>query len=97
IAGQDVGKPALVECQLRTFLLGVPQMNYAGSKYAILPVHAGVEKPCDDIGIFLSPPAVVRIEAIDTVEIRPPDGKIAGPRALPCILTDSPKRTEWQG
>jgi hypothetical protein len=77
IAGQNIGKFVFVACQLRAFRLGMPEMDHTRGKYAVLPADAGVKKPGDNVGVFFSPAAVIGIEAVDTIEIGPPDGKIA--------------------
>ena len=53
-----------------------------GRKYPVLPADAGVKKPGDNVRVFFSPAPIVRIEAVDTLEIGPPDGEIAGARPL---------------
>ena len=75
----------------------MPEMDYAGGKYTVLPTDARVKKPGDNIGVFFSPATIVCIEAVDTVEIGSPDGKIARARALPGIFPESPKNAERQG
>ena len=77
IARQNIGKFVFIPRQLRTFRLGMPEMDHTGGKYAVLPADAGVKKPGDNVGVFFSPAAIVRIEAVDTIEIGPPDGEIA--------------------
>ena len=74
----------------------MPEMDYAGGKYTVLPADARVKKPGDNIGVFFSPTPIVRIESVDTIKIGPPDGEITRARALPRILTDSPENPEWQ-
>ena len=63
-------------------------MDHTGGKYAVLPADARVKKPGDNIGVFFSPAPIVRIEAVDTIEIGSPDGEIAGARALPGVFSE---------
>ena len=48
------------------------------------------------IGIVLAPSAVVRIEAVNAIEIRLPNTKVARPRALPNPLANAPQRAKRQ-
>ena len=74
----------------------VPEMQDAGGERAVLAAHAGMQQAHDDIGIFLAPAAVVGVEAVDTVEIGPPDREIAGARAAPGALPQPAQRSERQ-
>ena len=66
-------------------------MDHTGGKYAVFPADTGMKKPGDDIRVFFSPAPIVRIKAVDTIEIGPPYGEIAGARALPGIFSDLSK------
>ena len=71
-------------------------MEYASRKRAVLAAHAGMQQPHNDIRIFLAPTTKVGVKAINAIEIRPPNGEVARPRALPDPLTESPQGSEWQ-
>src|SRR4029078_13639444 len=60
----------------------------------LLTAKPARKKPGDDVRVFFSPAAVVRIEAVDTIEIGPPYGEVAGARALPGVFPESPKSAE---
>ena len=48
------------------------------------------------IGIVIAPSAVVRVEAVNAIEIRLPNTKVARPRALPNPLASTPQRPSRQ-
>ena len=52
-------------------------MDHTGGKYPVLPADTGVKKAGDNVRIFFSPATIVRIEAVDTIEIGSPNGEIA--------------------
>ena len=89
-------KLAFILRQPRAVGLGVPQMQHAGRKHAVLAPHAGVQQARDEIGIFFAPAAVVGVEAVDPIEVGAPDRKIAGARALPGVLPEPAQRPERQ-
>ena len=71
-------------------------MDHAGGKNAVLAADAGMKKTGDNVGVFLSPAPIIRVESVDTIEIGSPDGEIARARTLPGIFSDSPKHAKRQ-
>src|SRR5262249_5512941 len=94
IARSNPGKLPLILRQLRSVGVFVPQMKHSGRKRTILAPDAGMKQANDDIRILFAPSAVVCIKAVDTVEVRPPDGEIARTRALPNPLADAAQRSK---
>ena len=74
----------------------MPKVEHAGRERPILAAEASVQQANDDIGIVLAPSAVVRIEAVNAIEIRLPNTKVARPRALPNPLANAPQRAKRQ-
>ena len=50
----------------------------------------------DNVGILLTPAAVIGVKAVDTVEVAAPDREIAGSRALPGVAAQPAQRSERQ-
>ena len=48
------------------------------------------------IRIVIAPSAVVRIEAVNAIKIRLPNGEVARPRALPNPQANAPQRAKRQ-
>src|ERR1035437_1871701 len=86
VAGDDFGELAFILGQRRTIEFGMPEMDDAGRKGAILAAHAGMQQPHDDVGILLAPAAKVGVESVDAIEIGSPNSQIARPRAAPGTL-----------
>src|SRR6266508_6680892 len=74
----------------------MPKMDDAGREAAVLAAHARMQQADQQIGILATPAAEARIEAVDPVEIGPPDREIAGTRAQPCPRLQLAQRTERQ-
>jgi len=69
IAGGNPGEFPLILRQLRSISCSVPKVEHAGRERPILAAEAGMQQANDDVGIFLAPSAVVRIEAVNVIEI----------------------------
>ena len=89
-------EPLLVHRQPRAVRLGMPQMQHAGGAGAVLPPHAGMQQPHQQVGILLAPAAEARVEAIHRVEVGAPHREIARPRALPLPRAQLAQRAERQ-
>ena len=72
----------------------MPKVQHPGGKPSVLAGHPGMEKPDHQVGILLAPARIGRIEAVDVIEIRTPDGKIARPAALPVARIRLAQRPE---
>ena len=82
----NFSKLAFILGQLRAVGLGMPEMDHAGCKHAVLAADAGMQQAHDDIGIFLAPATIVGIKTVDAIKIGPPNGEVARARALPGSL-----------
>ena len=96
VPGGNFSKPALVLCQKGPIGLGMPEMDHAGCKQAVLATHAGVQETRNDIGILLAPATIVGVETVDAIKIRSPYGEVARPRALPHSLSEPAQRAKRQ-
>src|SRR5262249_36837474 len=57
---------------------------------------AGMQQTRNNIGILLAPAAIVVVETVDAIKIRPPDGEVARSRVLPGFRAEPAQRTERQ-
>src|SRR5262249_51818456 len=72
----------------------MPEMEHSGCECPILSPHARMQEAHDNIRILLAPTDIGRIKAINAIETPPPDGEVAGARALPTPSTEAPQRPE---
>src|SRR6516165_4404037 len=59
-------------------------------------MDAGMDEPNEQIGVFTSPAAECRIEAVNAIKVATPDRKIAGARAAPLPRSELAHRPERQ-